>query len=97
LRGRTELVESLALREVAQRLACFLLAEARAKGYRTGSGSRFEMPLSKQQIAARVGTVREVVSRTLKRFELEGLIEIAGRRVTIPDEKPLEALLRDHP
>jgi len=96
LRHHAELVEALSLREVGQRLARFLLAEARANGSRTERGLQVEINLSNQQIASHVGTVREVISRTLKRIEHDGLIEIDGRRLTIPDETSLETFGREH-
>lgn len=96
LRRHAELVESLSLREVGQRLARYLLVEARATGSRSERGLRVELGLSNQQIAARVGTVREVVSRALSRLQQEGLLEIDGRWLTIPDESALEAFDRQH-
>src|SRR3712207_2811160 len=65
LRRRAELVEALSLREVSHRLAFFLLAEARAKGTRDGGALRVEITQTNQQIASRIGSVREVVSRAL--------------------------------
>lgn len=89
LRRCAELVEALSLREVGQRLARFLLAEARADGARTGEGLRVELTHTNQQIAARVGSVREVVSRAFTRLQHDGLIRVEGRRLTIPDEQAL--------
>jgi DNA-binding GntR family transcriptional regulator len=43
------------------------------------------------QIAARVGSVREVVSRALARLQQDGLIQVDNRSVTIPDEELLAA------
>ena len=91
LRRCAELVETLSLREVGQRLARFLLAEARRRGARAGSGLRVELAHTNQQIAARVGSVREVVSRALTRLQHDGLVRLEGRRLTIPDEKALAA------
>ena len=92
LRRCAELVEALSLREVGQRLARFLLAEARAKGTRDGGGGlRLTLSHTNQQIAARVGTVREVVSRALARLQQDGLIIQEGRALIIPDEKRLAA------
>lgn len=89
LRRCAELVEALSLREVGQRLARFPLAEARAKGTRTVEGLRVELTHTNQQIAARVGTVREVVARALTRLQHDGLVRLKGRRLTIPDEKAI--------
>lgn len=92
LRRCAELVETLSLREVGQRLAIFLLVEARARGRRTPSGGyTVELRQTNQQIAARIGTVREVVSRALARLQHDNLIELEQRRLTIPDEEALAA------
>ncbi|HYH87559.1 MAG TPA: Crp/Fnr family transcriptional regulator, partial [Pyrinomonadaceae bacterium] len=91
LRRCAELVETLSLREVGQRLARFLLAEVRTKGARTNAGLRVELTHTNQQIAARVGSVREVVSRALARLQHDGLVIHEGRDLTIPDEKQLAA------
>ncbi|MBO0857392.1 MAG: Crp/Fnr family transcriptional regulator [Chloracidobacterium sp.] len=90
LRRCAELVETLSLREVDQRLARWLLSEARARGSRAASGVEVTLALTNQQIAARIGSVREVVSRALSRLQQNGLIQIDGRRITICDEQSLE-------
>jgi CRP-like cAMP-binding protein len=91
LRRCAELVEALSLREVGQRLARFLAAEARRSGARIGSEISIELYQTNQQIAARIGSVREVVSRAFTRLQHEGLIVVEGRHLTIPDEAALEA------
>ncbi len=83
LRRHAELVDSLALKDVGQRLAQLLIEEARAQATR-------ELDFSNQQLAARVGSVREVVSRTLARLAQNGLIETRPRGITILDEDALE-------
>ncbi|MGE0130399.1 MAG: Crp/Fnr family transcriptional regulator [Blastocatellales bacterium] len=90
LRKCAELVEALSLREVDQRLARWLLNEARARGRRTADGIEVTLALTNQQIAARIGSVREVVSRALSRLQNNGLIAVDGRRVVIGDEQALE-------
>lgn len=52
------------------------------------------MPISNQELASQIGTVRELVSRNLSRFQSEGLVKIDGRSVTIHDLKALESELR---
>ncbi len=91
LRRCAELVETLSLREVGQRLARLLLAEARARGSRTKAGFDVTLTMTNQQVAARVGSVREVVSRALTRLQHDGLIVLKGRRLSIPDETALAA------
>src|SRR5262245_40594606 len=89
LRKCAELVEALSLREVDQRLARWLLTEARSRGRRTADGVEVTLALTNQQIAARIGSVREVVSRALSRLQHNGLIAIDGRRIVISDEQSL--------
>jgi CRP-like cAMP-binding protein len=93
LRRCAELVETLSLKEVGQRLAFFLLMEARTRGERTPDGLGFTVELrqTNQQVAARIGSVREVVSRALARLQHDNLIELEHRRLTIPDEESLAA------
>jgi CRP-like cAMP-binding protein len=43
------------------------------------------LPASNEQIAAELGTVREVVSRALHGFAHDGPVELEGRRVRILD------------
>jgi CRP/FNR family transcriptional regulator len=85
LRNCAELVESLSLREVSQRLAQFLLEQAREKG-----GAKFKQDLTHNQLAARIGTVREVVTRVMFRLQAQGLISTAGKTIEIPDVDALE-------
>lgn len=91
LRRCAELVEALSLREVGQRLARFLLAEARRSGTTTELGIILNLTQTNQQIAARVGSVREVISRAFTRLQHEGLIAFEGRRLIILDEVALES------
>jgi CRP/FNR family transcriptional regulator len=89
LRKCAALVEALSLREVDQRLARWLLAEARNRGHRVNETTEVTLVLTNQQIAARIGSVREVVSRAMSRLQGNHLISIDGRRVIIGDEEAL--------
>ena len=85
LRKCAELVESLSLREVGQRLAQFLLDQAEKNGKPTNGGVTFRQELTHNQLAARIGTVREVVSRVMFRLQEQGLIIAKDKMITIPD------------
>jgi len=89
LRKCAALVEALSLREVDQRLARWLLTEARGRGRQTADGIELTLVLTNQQIAARIGSVREVVSRALSRLQQNNLIAVDGRQVTIINEQAL--------
>lgn len=90
VRRAAELIESLALRNVDQRLALFLLGVADDRAVGSGAGVVFELTLTRPAIASRIGSVREVVSRSLSHLHDARLIELRGKRlVTVPDVKAL--------
>jgi CRP/FNR family transcriptional regulator len=91
LRKCAELVETLSLKDVDQRVARWLLNEAIRCGTRSPQGLEIRLRLTHQQIASRIGSVREVVSRALARLQQNDLIRIEGRLITITDEEALSA------
>ena len=54
------------------------------------------MPLSHMQLASRLGSVREVVSRSLQKLAAQGTIEMRGHRIVILDLKTLRELTENH-
>lgn len=85
LRSMVNLVDNLALHTVQGRLAQLLLAQAEA-------AERGEaMTLTQAEMAARLGTVREMVARTLKNFETLGLIQLDRGTITLIDRAGLKA------
>ncbi|MBC7234592.1 MAG: Crp/Fnr family transcriptional regulator [Chloroflexi bacterium] len=83
LRRLSQLVEDLALRPVSARLARLLVERALSpQGHR----------MTQREMASRLGTVREVVSRALSEFEGRGWIAVHRGRIDILD---LEALKRE--
>jgi CRP/FNR family cyclic AMP-dependent transcriptional regulator len=85
MRKCAALVERLSLRDVDRRVAQLLLDEGGDYGQRTASAVSFSLALTHTQIANRVGSVREVVSRALSRLQASGLIEMEGRQIRIKD------------
>ncbi len=69
-----------------RRLASFLIEESA----RTGSTV---LSLTQEQIARHTGTVREVVTRMLKRFATEGYVKMGRGTVTVLDKAALRALM----
>ena len=93
LRRLVEIIEELSFTTVRHRLASFLVRLARQEGKRTPAGIEILLPASHQELAAQSGTVRELVSRNLSRFQTEGLLIVEGRNVIVRDLKALEAEL----
>lgn len=83
LRKMVTLVEELSLKEVGQRIARRLVTLAEHQGKKTSAGIEIELPFSQQELAAQMGTVRELVSRTLGRFQEEELITVQGRHIIV--------------
>ncbi|MGQ9768423.1 MAG: Crp/Fnr family transcriptional regulator, partial [Anaerolineae bacterium] len=79
------MVEDLSLRSVKERLARLLLAEA-ARTPPAGPLDRSQMMIQ-AEMAARLGTVREMISRTLRELADEGLIAFDRHRIVILDRE----------
>jgi CRP/FNR family transcriptional regulator len=86
----TSLVEELSLKEVSHRLARFLRDRALKYGVRTKRGIEFPLLETNQEIGAEIGTVRDLVSRNLRRFVDRGILRLELRRVIILDMAELE-------
>lgn len=94
LRRLVGIIEELSFTTVRHRLASLLMRMAQREGEATSGGVRILLPAGHQELAAQIGTVRELVSRNLSRFQAEGLLKIEGRTVIISDLKSLEAELQ---
>lgn len=79
----TNLVEDLSLRTVRGRLARFLLEQARA--------DQVSRRWTQDEMAAHLGTVRDMVGRTLRAFADAGLIRMDRQRIVLLDREGLEA------
>ncbi len=78
-------VQDLTMRNVRSRLAKLLLEQARA-----AEQGESPLPLTQEEMAHHLGTVREVIGRTLRAFVIEGLIEMQRQQIVILDRKRLE-------
>jgi CRP/FNR family transcriptional regulator len=80
LRGLVRMVSEMAFYQVTNRLAR-LISELPADAARP--------QWTQEQLAAQLGTVREVVSRSLKELERSGAIRIEDRRIHVADPATL--------
>ena len=87
LRRLVGIIEELSFTTVRHRLASFLLRLAQHEGTPSPGGVEFALPGSNQELAAQLGTVRELVSRNLSRLQAEGLLKLEGRRAVISDRR----------
>lgn len=79
LRGMVRMVSEMAFYQVTHRLAR-LIADDLPQEKNTPQWTQ-------EQLAARLGTVREVVARSLKELERSGAIRIEDRRIQIADKE----------
>lgn len=91
LRRLVGIIEELSFTTVRHRLISWLLRQAGAEGRATDRGTVFSLNASHQELAAQIGTVRELVSRNLARLQAQSLIEMNSREITILDREGLEA------
>ena len=95
LRRLVDLIEELSFTTVRQRLATQLVRLAKSSGKRDVEGVAFDLPDSHQEMAHKMGTVRELVSRNLTRLAAEGLLKLDGRHILVRDLEGLEEVAGD--
>ncbi len=79
-------VEELTFKAVPSRLARYLLELA------TPGKTAVELPITKTQLASRLGTVSETLSRTLRKLADDGLIAVSGKTIELLDREGLQDL-----
>ncbi len=85
VRQLSETAKELALHPVRARLAHFLLSQAHGSTHR-----HHTRRWTQEEIASHIGTVRDVVGRTLRAFIREGLIQRERGQLVIRDRERLE-------
>lgn len=85
LRNLVSLVEELSFKHVTARLAKILLEYA-------GDGTSSKQRLTQQEMAALAGTAREMIGRSLKELEYEGIIRLDRHRIVISDKEALRRI-----
>lgn len=80
--GLIKTIEKVALETIEQRIAHFLLLQPHS-----------HIDLTHQNIATEIGSVREVVSRQLKRFETQGWLTLGRGSIDILDRDALYHLI----
>lgn len=85
LRHLVQMASEMAFLQVTHRLAR-LLNETPAQELSGEGGTRW----TQEQMAARLGTVREVVARSLRELERSGAIQMENRRISISNRNVLQ-------
>lgn len=93
LRLFMEIIELVSLQTVPARLARYLLQLAREEGELCEEGIRVPRSITQRDLASLVGSVREVVSRSLKVMEDDGVLIMRRHEIVILDLKALQGLV----
>ena len=92
LRRFASLIEELSLKEVSSRIAKYLI-DLSLKSSKEGKSSKeVELDLSKTQLALKLGTISETLSRTLAKMRVKGMIDVNRNKILILNREALEEL-----
>jgi CRP-like cAMP-binding protein len=86
------LIEELSLKEVSSRIAKYLIDLSLKLAKEGKSPNEVELDLSKTQLASKLGTISETLSRTLAKMKAKGIIDVKKNRVLILNREALEEL-----
>jgi CRP/FNR family transcriptional regulator, dissimilatory nitrate respiration regulator len=96
LRQFARQIEELSFADVTSRLASFLVRRVDEKSASYGGITYIDLGIKKGELASRLGTASETISRTLRKLKDEGIIEVQGNRVVILQMEKLQKLCERH-
>lgn len=96
LRQFARQIEELSFADVTSRLASFLVRRAAEGSTNFGGITYIDLGIKKGELASRLGTASETISRTFKKLKEEGIIEVQGNRVVVHQMDKLEKLSERH-
>ena len=92
LRRFARQIEELSFAEVPARLAGYLVDLAGRKSTSFQGVTYLDLDMKKGELASRLGTVSETLSRTFRKLKEEGIMDVDGSRVTIYDMGRLRSM-----
>lgn len=92
LRKFASLIEELSLKEVSARIAKYLI-DLSLKSAKEGRNPReVDLDLNKGQLASKLGTISETLSRSLSKMKAKKIIDVKKNRILILNREGLEAV-----
>jgi CRP/FNR family transcriptional regulator len=92
LRKFASLIEELSLKEVSSRVAKYLIDLSLRLSKEGKNPGEVELDLSKSQLASKLGTISETLSRTLTKMKGKGIIDVRKNRIVILKREILEEM-----
>ena len=89
-RGFADIIEDLSLRDVESRLSKYLLNLAQEAGVNI-----FKLDLQKSDLAMKLATIPETLSRNLKKLKSKRIISLKDRTITILNKEALKKLAQE--
>jgi CRP/FNR family transcriptional regulator len=90
LKRFASLIEELSLKEVSSRIAKYLIDLSLKSSKEGRNAADLELDLSKTQLASKLGTISETLSRTLAKMKAKGIIEVKKNRIFILNREHLD-------
>jgi len=92
LKRFASLIEELSLKEVSSRVAKYVVDLSIKSSKEGKSPKEVELDLSKTQLALKLGTISETLSRTLAKMKAKRIIDVKKNRIVILNREALEEL-----
>lgn len=92
LRRFARQIEELSFAEVPNRLATYLVELAERKSTSYQGKSYLDLEMKKSELASRLGTVSETLSRAFRKLKEENILEVDGSRLIILDMQGLKRI-----
>jgi CRP/FNR family transcriptional regulator, cyclic AMP receptor protein len=91
-----EMIEDLSFKNVPARLAKILVDFAEKEGVKKGDNMVLKRDITLYEMASMVGTVREVITRSLQKLEKEGVIKIDRSMIEVTDMEQLRDIAGEY-
>ena len=86
------LIEELSLKEVSSRIAKYIVDLSMRSSKEHKNPKEVELDLSKTQLALKLGTISETLSRTLAKMKAKRIIDVKKNKIIILNREALEEL-----
>ena len=88
-----ELIQNLATNDIDARVAYLLIELIEKYGHRKDDNIIIELSITREDMANYIGVTRETMSRKLRKFEDDGIIQLDGmKRIIVLNEEKLKLM-----
>ncbi|GMT50065.1 MAG: Crp/Fnr family transcriptional regulator [bacterium] len=85
-------LEGIALKDVRHRIVQYICSLLPKQSCRSDGKIDIYLPASQTEVASKIGTAREQLSRVLSKLSHDGIIALDGRKITILDMERLKSI-----